>query len=338
MWGSMSEAVPTSPGQTTTRERRRWRWLERATLYGLAGSALIHLLIVLLAALITVRFSFGDAGGQAGNEGVEFAVLNDDSLSQDNSPVLQTERTAVQTSLSDSPMSLDLLADRAEDRSVDDLSESIAPALEPGGGGLTSIDSETGSAGAGSGEGSSFFGLEAKGRRFGYIVDISGSMNSAGDNESTRWELTRAELARSVRSLEPETEFHIQLFSSGSQSLFGVASWSKATPVNKRLTADALATVSPNGGTEPMPGFHAVFALDPRADAIYFMSDGEVADGPGFAAALRALNGRRPVPINCVLFGDAGGGDTLRRVEAMMKNIAAQSGGRYIRVGAGGRP
>ncbi len=337
----MADPSPTITDQDLRPAGRRWTRLERATLYGLGGSALIHLLIVLIAALVTVRFNFGDAGGSAGEEGVEFAVLNDASLAQDNSPVLQTERTAVQTSLSDSPVRLDLLADRAEDRSVDDLSESIAPALDPGGGGLTSLDPETGSAGAGSGEGSSFFGLEAKGRRFAYIVDISGSMNSPGNNELTRWELTRAELARSIRALEPETQFHIQLFSSGSQSLFGVASWSQSSPSNKRLTSDALAIVSPNGGTEPLPGFEAVFSLDPKADAIYFMSDGEVADGPAFAAALRQLNGRRPVPIHCILFGDAGGGDALRRVEAMMKNISAQSGGRYLRVGTlggGGRP
>ncbi len=336
----MADATPASKRLTTPSGRRRWRWFERATLYGLGGSALIHLLIVLIAALITVRYSFGDAGGAGGgDQGVEFAVLNDASLAQDASPVLLTERTAVQTSLSDSVVRLDLLADRADDaRSVNDLSESIAPALDPGGGGLSALDSETGSAGAGTGSGSSFFGLEAKGRRFAYIVDISGSMNSPGNRELTRWDLTRAELTRSIRALEPESEFHIQLFSSGSKSLFGVQAWSKATTSNKRLTSDALALVSPSGGTEPMPGFEAVFGLEPRADAIYFMSDGEVADGPAFAAALRQRNGRRPIPIHCILFGDAGGGDALKRVEAMMKNIAAQSGGRYIRIGGGGAP
>ncbi len=335
----MPDATPASKRPTTRPGSPRRRWFERATLYGLGGSALIHLVIVLVAALVTVRYSFGDAGGAGGDRGVEFAVLNDASLARDASPVLLTERTAVQTSLSDSVVRLDLLADRAADsRSVNDLSESIAPALDPGGGGLSALDSETGSAGAGTGSGSSFFGLEAKGRRFAYIVDISGSMNSPGNGQRTRWDLTRAELTRSIRALEPESEFHIQLFSSDSKSLFGVRAWSKATASNKRLTSDALALVAPSGGTEPMPGFEAVFGLDPRADAIYFMSDGEVADGPAFAAALRQRNGRRPVPIHCILFGDAGGGDALRRVEAMMKNIAAQSGGRYVRIGGGGGP
>jgi hypothetical protein len=314
------------------------RFLERATLYGLAGSALIHLLIVLIAALITVRFEFADAGGEGG-EGVEFAVLDQSELSEDASPVMTTEREAVEVSLSESTVELELLAEDGRDRSVDDLSESIAPALDPGGGSLTSMDASTGSAGAGSGQGSSFFGLEAEGRRFAYIVDISGSMNQlvGAPGGMTRWEQTASELARSVRALEPGAEFHIQLYSTGARSLFGVASWSKATPMNKRLTGDALTVITPSGGTDPLPAFEAVFSLESLPDAVYYMSDGEVADPAAFVVAVRQLNRRRRVPVHCVLFGDAGGGDALSRVESMLQNIARQSGGRYTRV-RGGRP
>lgn len=301
---------------------------------GLAGSALIHLLIVLIAALITVRYSFGDAGGGA-QQGVEFVVLDDAQLSQDSSPLLMPERETVQTSPAESPSPLELLATEAFDRSVDDLSESIAPALDPGGGGLTSFESETGASGAGSGEGSSFFGLEAKGRRFAYVVDISGSMNAQVTGGRTRWDQTRAELTRSIRALEPEAEFHVQLFASGSLSLFGVRAWSRSSPINKRLVQDGLGGVSPNGGTEPLSAFEEVFALDPRPDAIYFMSDGEVADAGAFIASLRQLGGRDRVSIHCVLVGDAGGGEALRRVENMMQNIARQSGGRYVRIREG---
>jgi hypothetical protein len=314
---------------------RRWRWIEKATLYGLAGSALVHLLIVLIAALITVRFSFGDAGG-AGGEGVEFAVLDQSRLAEEDSPVLRPERDRVEMSLAETPIEVDLLADAFEDQSVDDLSESIAPALDPGGGSLTSIDSETGSAGAGSGEGSSFFGLEAKGRRFAYIVDMSGSMNQRVTDSMTRWDMTNRELARSVRALEPDAEFHVQLYSSGSMSLFGVAAWSKSTPVNKRLTADALDLITPTGGTFPLTAFEAVFALEPGPDAIYYMSDGEVADPGGFTNTVRALNGRERIPVHCVLFGDAGGGDATQRAENMLRTIARQSGGRYVRIREGG--
>lgn len=329
----MAQATPTR--HLDEPPARRWRWLERATLMGLAGSALIHLLIVLVAALITVRFNYGDAGG-AGGEGVEFAVLDQSQLAEENSPVLRPERDRVEMSLADSEIELDLLAEAFEDQSVDDLSESIAPALDPGGGSLTSIDSETGSAGAGSGQGSSFFGLEAKGRRFAYIVDMSGSMNQRVNGEQTRWDLTNRELVRSVRALEPDAEFHVQLYSSGSLSLFGVAAWSRATPINKRLTADALSLISPAGGTVPQPAFEAVFDLEPKPDAIYYMSDGEVSDPAAFTNIVRSLNGRSRTPVHCVLFGDAGGGDALNRAENMLKTIARQSGGRYTRIREGG--
>ncbi len=328
----MAETI--QPAEVIDPRSRRRRLIERATLYGLAGSALIHLLVILIAALVTVRFNFGDAGG-AGGEGVEFAVLDQSQLAEEHSPVLRPERDRVEMSLAESEIEVDLLADAFEDRSVDDLSESIAPALDPGGGSLTSIDSETGSAGAGSGEGSSFFGLEAKGRRFAYIVDMSGSMNQRVNGEQTRWDLTNSELVRSIRALEPDAEFHIQLYSSGSLSLFGVASWSKSTPVNKRLTSDALRLISPTGGTVPQPAFEAVFALEPPPDAIYYMSDGEVADPGSFTNAVRALNGRSRTPVHCVLFGDAGGGDAMNRAENMLKTIARQSGGRYVRIREG---
>lgn len=314
---------------------RSRRGLERATLYGLAGSALVHLLIVLLAALVTVRFSFGDAGGSAGS-GVEFAVLDSDGLAEDAGPALRPDHAPVETSPSESASRLDLLADRAEDRTFNDLSESIAPALEAGGGGSAAMEAETGSAGAGSGSGSSFFGLEAKGRRFAYIVDLSGSMNGPAGPRGSRWDLTRAELARSVRALDEGAEFHVQLFADGAVSLFGVEAWSSSTPTNKRLTADALALQNPAGGTRPLPAFETVLRLSPRADAIYFMTDGEVPGAAEFIAAVRRLNGRRPVPIHCILFGGPTDAEALRRVEGVMRSIAAQSGGRYRRIGGAG--
>lgn len=312
-------------------------WIERATLYGLAGSVLLHILIISIAAMVTVRFTFGDAGGASGGEGVEFAVLNDAELASTGGTVFTPERASVEASISESVIELDDLAAAGRDRSVDDLSESLAPALDPGGGGLTSLDSSAGSAGAGSGDGASFFGLEAKGRRFAYIVDVSGSMKATDDQGRSRWELTRAELVRSIAGLEGDSEFHVQLFASGSVSLFGVQAWSKSTPMNKRLGTDALRLVAPGGGTEPGDAFVAVFGLDPEPDAIYYMTDGEVGKGGEFAALVRRLNGRDRIPVHCILFGDAGSDDARVRVESLMKNIARQSGGRFTHI-RGGRP
>lgn len=340
----MSDATPTPSDRPRTatqsaarggpRPGGKRRWIERATLYGLAGSALIHLIVVLIAGLITVKFNFGDAGGSEG-QGVEFAVLDSAELSNDATPILLNERTPVEATFAESRVEMDLLSETGEDRSVQDLSESIAPSLDPGGAGLTSIDSNTGSSGAGSGDGASFFGLEAKGKRFAYIVDISGSMRTTSGGEQSRWDLTRRELARSIMALEGDTEFHVQLYSSGALSLFGGNIWSVSTQVNKRLASDALFAVFPDGSTNPEPAFRSVFSLEPEPDAIYYMTDGEVTDPGEFAALVRRLNGRERIPVNCILFGDAGSPDAQQRVEALMRNIARQSGGRFRHVREG---
>lgn len=314
-------------------DRPRRRWLERATIYGLGGSVAIHVLLILIAALITVRFTFGDAGG-SGGEGVEFAVLSDVDLASENSALL-ADSPVVDTTMSETISDMDLLSDTGQDRSAEDLSESIAPALDPGGGSLTSLDGETGSAGAGSGDGASFFGLEAEGHRFAYIVDVSGSMKSTTGGEQTRWDLTRAELVRSLGSLQGDAEFHVQLYSSGSRSLFGVNEWTRATPINKRLSTESLFLTEPAGGTEPEPAFRTVFALEPEPDAIYYMTDGEVSDPASFAAAVRKLNGRDRIPVHCILVGDAGSPDAQQRVESLMLNIAKQSGGRFTHIREG---
>ncbi|MFK7882937.1 MAG: hypothetical protein AB8F26_01985 [Phycisphaerales bacterium] len=312
----------------------RRRWIERATLFGLAGSALIHLLIVAIAALVTVEFSFGDVGGNE-SQGVEFAVLSDADLASDSSVLLETQRTPIDTMLTESQVELEMLSEIGQDQSVEDLSESIAPALDPGGGGLTSIDTSTGSSGAGSGDGASFFGLEAKGTRFAYIVDISGSMRTTSGAMQSRWDLTRQELIRSIRSLEAGAEFHVQLYESDSKSLYGTNAWIDATAASKRSAASGLSAVYPDGATNPEPAFRAIFRLDPEPDAIYYMTDGEVSDPGELASVIRSLNRRKRVPIHCVLFGDAGSADAQQRVESFMKNVARQSGGRFTRISEG---
>lgn len=321
------------PGDRSTRRR----WIERVTLYGLIGSALIHLIVVLIASLISVQFNFADAGGTGQTEGVEFALLDNATTAQDASSLITEPREVVDTTNTLSNMDLNLLSESGQERSVDDLSESIAPSLDPGGGSLTSIDDSTGSAGAGSGGGASFFGLEAKGTRFAYIVDVSSSMHSTGNSTLSRWDLTRNELVRSLRTLEPNASFHVQLYSSGSRSLFGTNEWMPASPANKRLASDGLAATDPNGATNPVPAFDAVFRLEPKPDAIYYMTDGEVSDAAGFSAFVRDLNRADRIPVHCILFGDAGSDDARQRVEALMRNIARQSGGRFTHI-KDGRP
>ena len=205
---------------------------------GLVFSIAVHLIIMLIAALVTVDFGYADAGGAEGDE-VDFAVLTDAELAQMQSPKVTQESFEVAT-IPTEAMQIDLLSDNNSEDSVDELADSIAPSLDPGGGSLTSIDSSTGSAGAGTGDGASFFGLEAKGRRFAYIVDLSGSMNTlTGQGVFTRWELTRSELIRSIDALDQHAQFAIVLYSSNAVAVFGQGNWTGRGPLGKLRQAGA---------------------------------------------------------------------------------------------------
>ena len=77
-----------------------------------------------------------------------------------------------------------------------------------------------------------------------------------------------------------------------------------------------------------------VYGLEPRADAIYFMTDGEFkAEVVGL---ISQLNRRRRIPVHCILFGEVGNPTAQQRVESMMRNIAKNTGGRYTHISDSG--
>ena len=326
----MTTTTPDIPTPTST---RRYRWLERATISGIAISIAIHLALLIIASLLSVQFHFGDAGGDEG-DGVEFAILSSEDLAALSTPQIDVSSVETDASPFETVTDLDLLADMETDRSVSDLTNSIAPALAPGGGSLVGIDPSAGSAGAGSGGGASFFGLEAEGSRFAYIVDRSGSMNSlTGNGELTRWELTRNELIRSILALDSSAEFTVELYSGSADSLFGTGDWVMATQPNKVSANAALFMVNPDGSTHPLTAIRSVFELEPLPDAIYLMTDGEFEETDQVPDQIRVLNRGRNVPIHCILFGDPGRTpDDTRRVLNVMKTIARNSGGRFTHI------
>jgi len=311
----------------------RRRFIERATLMGLGLSIAVHLVILLIAAFVTIDFGFADVGGDTGDD-VDFAILTQSDLAQTASPEIQYESFEVAITPNEMVVDIDLLAETESDQSVDELADSIAPSLESGGGSLTSIDTSTGSAGAGTGDGASFFGLEAQGRRFAYIVDVSGSMNAlTGDGEQSRWELTRSELMSSVHGLDEVAEFFIVLYSTNPIPLFGNADWVSATPLSKQLAGTGLFGISPAGGTKPLTAFSLAFSLQPEPDAIYFMSDGLVETE--VPTLVRQMNRRKKIPIHCILFGELSSQNDSIAAKNMMSNIAKYSGGKFTHIREG---
>ncbi len=104
--------------------------------------------------------------------------------------------------------------------------------------------------GLGDGEGfgeTSFFDIEAKGNRFVYVLDRSGSMF---DHGAIR--VAKEELVASLAALEQTQQFHVLFYNQALLELTGNSErpqmqW--ATDINRTLARQFISTVQPDGGT-----------------------------------------------------------------------------------------
>ncbi len=304
------------------------RWVISVSSVGLVLSMLIHVLIVLSAALVTV----GVAGmGSRGSGGGDYTMT----------ATSEGELTGIMDSAP-----LDALAPSVMEKEVPELpsagvAEGSGGMDSPGAGaGLGPIESGLGGAGGGdigdgkglgsggSGNGgASFFGVEAKGSRFLYICDISGSMDwdEHGMANGKRLRSLKAELTTSIQALLEHMQFYVFFFSSGAVPINpDNTKWIIAKDTGKRWAADRIGNLHAFGGTEPWGAFELAFQMKPAPDAIYFMTDGEF--DPSVALRIQAVNvGSRKIPIHCITLVERSG-------EEVMRKIASDSGGTYIHV------
>jgi hypothetical protein len=187
-----------------------------------------------------------------------------------------------------------------------------------GGAGGGDIGDGMGLGGGGGGGAASFFGVEAQGSRFAYIVDVSGSMR--GEKIAA----LKIELGESIKAMLEHMSYLVVTFSSESRPLGDRRRWTDATDAGKRWGLEKIVALEAWGNTVPWPAFEIVLAMKPAPDAIYFMTDG-IFD-PIVADQLAVRNtGSRKVPIHCISFVD-------RSAEELMRRIAADSGGTYAHV------
>ena len=184
-------------------------------------------------------------------------------------------------------------------------------------------------AGGAGGGAASFFGAEARGTRFAYICDISGSMDAGvGVSSIKRIDILKTELGKSLDSLLENAYFFVTLFSTDTKPLGGRLEWIQATDAGKQWQRRTVPLIQAEGSTEPVPAFKMVFSLRPKPDAIYFMTDGEFNEE--YVALIARLNAEWRIPIHCITF-------VSREGEKIMRKIAADSGGTYTHfAGPGG--
>lgn len=280
-------------------------------LLGLAVSLPVHIaLMIWLGSVYLAR----PGSPQPQGVSVSLSTLSEETLTEapQETPFEDLSLSAVESSASSEPSPAITASTPAV---AQELASGSSGSLSiPGGGGGGGVGMGLGG-GAGGG-GTSFFGTGAHGVRFAYIVDASGSMESAG-----KAVVAARELGRSIEALPDFSFFYVVLFNADAYRPPWEDGWMRARKSDVTRLRRWLGEQQPTGGTYPLPAFAAVFALDVPPDVIYFMTDGQIpTDTPAEVARLNA-RGKRVV-IHTIAFGDESGREALQK-------IAQDSGGSY---------
>jgi hypothetical protein len=158
----------------------------------------------------------------------------------------------------------------------------------------------------------SFFGMQARGQFFVYVVDCSESMI-----DDDRMPRATIELRRSVFALREPQQFEVIFYNTESIPMPGGPRPRTADLQAKNQLLSWLRLIEPIGGTDPSPALKQALALKP--DAVFLLSDGAF---PGGTVREVARLNTRQIPIHCVDVTGGLAGDQLKR-------IAAASGGQY---------
>jgi hypothetical protein len=174
-----------------------------------------------------------------------------------------------------------------------------------------------------------FFGAQAAGNNFVYVVDSSGSMRRGG-----AFDIARQELLRSIAGLKPHQRYYILFFHNEINALTLVGDQPESTmvyptPENLLATQAWVQTIETGTGENPKRVLQRAFALDP--DAIFLLTDGEFPDWvvTEFLPEANRIDdfvvGVEPkVPIHAIAFAANKSEDQLR-----MQRLAAENAGQY---------
>lgn len=320
------QTAPDGPSQVhdlapRTRGHDVVKFLQRASVIAILISLGAHAIGWLAAMVITFTRPMAAAPSGEPGDGFMIAMTVRDTLSSDlaDSSLGELSPTVPEVAVTDvlTHEMLDAPEVAATDGVRGTLSD-IGP-LSGGGdiGGGNGIGEGAGGSGGGGG---SFFGVEASGKYFAYIIDMSGSMAYEGKIESLR-----GAIASSISELSKDSKFIVILFNFDAFPLGGKNDWTDAEDREKHRARSQIMALTPNGGTEPLPAFQLVFQLKPRPDAIYFLTDGEFSRPDEVVVTVNSINKSTRIPIHCITFVNPAS-------EAIMRVIAKESGGTYTHV------
>lgn len=276
---------------------------------GWLSSFTFHLLLFILLAMMLSPANFGGIDTKP----IYLSFARDNVIEPAASLVApELENQAAEDPLPEAePEPVEALPDEAVDSTNDRPSESGRSRTE----GL-------GASGGDSAAHGSFFGIEADGHEFVYILDMSGSMSGA------RYRRASDELLRSVEGLQESQRFYVLLFDSTTVQLFNDTSRRpiplRATRDNKDRLASWLEHSFRGGNTDPRVALRLALRMNPSA--IFMLSDGKFtkprrrradlldSNMDAFSIVEDALS---DVPIHAIAFEDPRSRENMKRLADM---------------------
>ncbi len=295
-------------------ERRRLVRQRRIhlALLGLAVSLPIHIAIIIWLSLNHKTLPAGPPGPTP--VVLDLSILPDETLQEMLEPLETEDMLTPELEIDPGDESLALELDQTFELPQLEVGRGAAGlSTEIGGDG---IGSGMG-LGAGQGAGTAFFGIQARGNRFAYIVDISGSMGNNG-----RLQLAMRELKRSLEALPDFAQFKIALYSNQVTIPPFQRGWLRASRDRVRATGNWLDSIPASGGTQPFPAFQYLWSDDQRPDVVFFLTDGEIPNGTGPDVIMLNLQpGGGPAVINCIAFSADASQTELREIALRTEGV-----------------
>ncbi len=169
----------------------------------------------------------------------------------------------------------------------------------------------------------SFYGVPVETDRLIFVIDQSGSMSSASGNR-TKLEVAVEQTLKVVKTLGKNARLNVILFETA------IHSWQKHLVKVNAGTRGALRkhleSKRPMGGTNLYDGLEMAL-LTREVDTIYLLSDGAPGSGKfvkheDILREVMKINRTRRIAIHCIAVGFD---------SSLMKELAAQNGGQYVR-------
>lgn len=177
------------------------------------------------------------------------------------------------------------------------------------------------STGGGSGRGEGMFKLPGGNvKRVVYVCDASGSMFG------TLQTLLDIKIKSSVAGLQRSQAFNIVFFREDKPAVLNEGQLLLANEANKSKAYEFLQNYTKGGRTNVIPAIQAAFAMRPRPELIFLLTDGAIESPEEVTALLKKLNSDRKTRINTILFVDRVVNEDESKT---LREIAKDHGGTY---------